>query len=213
MPKFIISHADGSPVDPDARYFVLRVDGVGTSPKRDAARAAVLQFAKLVRGSDPEAAHAAEMVVSGAALWPARADARLPPMKTDPISLPPGVAEAWFHLSAGGEVYVSRVCRGRDILTVLEDLIPMADQCAADLANPDYWHQVEERCVSCSIPCGEDPDIEVAMIDDDRFIAALAALDDIQRRLGEQVKTGSSTRVEEACLGVAINASKTLNRT
>lgn len=92
-------------------------------------------------------------------------------MKTDTLSLPPGVAEAWFHLSAGGETYVSRVCRGRDILKVLEDLIPMADQCATDLANPDYWHQIEGRCVSCSIPCGEDSDIEIALIDDRGFAA------------------------------------------
>lgn len=64
MPKFIISHADGSPVDPNARYFVLRVDGAG-NPKRDAARAAARHFADLVRPHDAEAARAVDRALSG----------------------------------------------------------------------------------------------------------------------------------------------------
>lgn len=57
MPKFIIQHSDGSPVDPEARYFVLRVDGDG--PKREAARAAVHEYAKCVQPHDAAAAKAA----------------------------------------------------------------------------------------------------------------------------------------------------------
>lgn len=97
-------------------------------------------------------------------------------MKTDTPLLPDGVAESWFHISAGGETYVSRVCRGRDILTVLEDLIPMADQCADHLANPEYWYQIGSKCVGCSIPCGEDPDLQIALIDAPEFTRLCSAL-------------------------------------
>lgn len=46
--KYIVTKTDGSPVDPDAQYFVLRID---TDP---AARHAVLQYAAYIGASDPE---------------------------------------------------------------------------------------------------------------------------------------------------------------
>ena len=46
--KYQIEKTDGSPVDPEAQYFVLRVD---TDP---AARYAVLQYASYIGASDPE---------------------------------------------------------------------------------------------------------------------------------------------------------------
>lgn len=65
MPKFNITYSDGRPVPPEARYFVLRVDGAGSSPKRDAARAAAMHFADLVRDIDREAANAVYAALSG----------------------------------------------------------------------------------------------------------------------------------------------------
>ena len=46
--KYIVEKADGTPVDPEAQYFVLRID---TDP---AARHAVLQYAAYIGASDPE---------------------------------------------------------------------------------------------------------------------------------------------------------------
>jgi hypothetical protein len=91
------------------------------------------------------------------------------PMKTESPSLPPGVAEAWFHISCGGEVWTSRVCRGRDLLKVLDEIAPDAERYAEDLADPGFWYELDGVCRSCSLPCGEDPDIEVALIDDPAF--------------------------------------------
>lgn len=88
-------------------------------------------------------------------------------MKTEAPSLPPGVAEAWFHISAGGEVWTSRVCLGAHLLIVLDELAP--GSYAEDLADQDAWHEVDGRAVSISLPCGEDPNIEIAMIDDPGF--------------------------------------------
>lgn len=48
--KYIIRKADGSEVDPDAAYFVLRLD---TDPL---ARSAALHYAKLVESTNPELA-------------------------------------------------------------------------------------------------------------------------------------------------------------
>ncbi len=87
-------------------------------------------------------------------------------MKTDPITLPPGVADAWFHIHCGGETYVSRVCRGRDLLRVLDEIAPNAEMYADDLADPDHWYVVNGQSVGCSLACGEDPDIQVTLIDD-----------------------------------------------
>lgn len=46
--KYIVQKADGSPVDPDAQYFVLWVD------KDPAARLAVLTYAKAIQLNEPE---------------------------------------------------------------------------------------------------------------------------------------------------------------
>ena len=50
--KYVVTKTDGSRVDPDAQYFVLRLD---TDP---AARYAVMQYAAYVGASDPEFADA-----------------------------------------------------------------------------------------------------------------------------------------------------------
>lgn len=81
--------------------------------------------------------------------------------------LPDGVADSWFHISCGGEVWTSRVCRGEHLLTVLDELAP--GSYAEELADQDSWHVVDGQCVSISLPCGEDPDIEIAKIDDPGF--------------------------------------------
>jgi hypothetical protein len=46
--KYEIQKSDGTPVDPEAQYFVLRLD---TDP---AARHAALMYASYIGGSDPE---------------------------------------------------------------------------------------------------------------------------------------------------------------
>lgn len=46
--KYIIQKSDGSPVDPEAQYFVLRID------TDQAARHAVLTYADWIRQSDPQ---------------------------------------------------------------------------------------------------------------------------------------------------------------
>lgn len=102
-------------------------------------------------------------------------------MKT--LILPDGVADSWFLVCAGGEVYSSRVCRGSDLIRALawmcygnedeenEDL----DRYAEQLADWDTWFRcgTADRFTGCNLPCGEDGDIEVHLIDDDRAIAAL----------------------------------------
>lgn len=88
--------------------------------------------------------------------------------------LPDGVVEAWFHVSAGGEVYTSRLCRGRDLRRVFGELMfgsPTAehddlDKIMAELADPDFWWVNDGRCCTCHVACGEDPDIEVHLVDE-----------------------------------------------
>lgn len=63
--KYIITKADGSPVDPSARYFVLRVDGANSSPERDIARNAVKDYASNIRDINREASDAAYRALSG----------------------------------------------------------------------------------------------------------------------------------------------------
>ncbi len=46
--KYIIQKADGSPVDSDAQYFVLRLD------TDSAARRAALRYASIISPDDPE---------------------------------------------------------------------------------------------------------------------------------------------------------------
>lgn len=94
-------------------------------------------------------------------------------MKTDTPLLPDGVAESWFHVHAGGEVWTSRVCRGADLLNVLDELVGTDERDAEHLANADNWYVLDGKCRSISIACGEDPDIEITMIED-RGFAALA---------------------------------------
>lgn len=100
-------------------------------------------------------------------------------MKT--ILLPDGVADSWFFITAGGEVYESRVCRGADLMLVLAELCfgskdeehEALDEYARDLADGDFWHVNNGRCVGCSLACGEDPDIEIRLIQDPRAVALL----------------------------------------
>lgn len=100
-------------------------------------------------------------------------------MKT--ILLPDGVAESWYHITAGGETYESRVCRGSDILANLAELCfgskdeehDVLDQYAEALADGDHWCQQDGQCVRCSLACGEDPDIEISLINDAAAIAKL----------------------------------------
>lgn len=94
-------------------------------------------------------------------------------MKTDIPTLPPGVAEAWFHVHAGGEVWTSRVCRGADLPKVLAELMVLDQHEIDRLANADSWYVLDGKCRSISFACGEDPDLEVTMIED-RGFAALA---------------------------------------
>lgn len=56
--KYVVTKADGSPVDPSARYFVLRVDDL-TRPDCKAARAALMEYAMRACDQDPAAAMAA----------------------------------------------------------------------------------------------------------------------------------------------------------
>jgi hypothetical protein len=60
--KYHITKTDGTPINPNARYFVLRLDGEGE--EADAARGAVAQYAVTVRRANPEAADAASAALS-----------------------------------------------------------------------------------------------------------------------------------------------------
>ena len=55
--KYKIKKTDGSPVDPKAEYFVLRLD---TDP---AARYAVIAYADFIRQDDPESGLARDLYV------------------------------------------------------------------------------------------------------------------------------------------------------
>jgi hypothetical protein len=100
-------------------------------------------------------------------------------MKT--ILLPDGVAESWYHITAGGETYESRVCRGSDILANLAELCfgskdethDVLDQYAEQLADGDSWCWCGSLATSHSLACGEDPDIEITLINDPAAIARL----------------------------------------
>lgn len=100
-------------------------------------------------------------------------------MKT--ILLPDGVAESWYHITAGGETYESRICRGSEIMAVLAELCfgskdeehYVLDGYAEHLADGDNWHEQNGRYVRASLACGEDPDIEISLIEDREAIARL----------------------------------------
>ena len=53
--KYIVTKADGSPMDPDARYLVLRVDGEDRHAERTALRSYIASLR--LRGEDALAAH------------------------------------------------------------------------------------------------------------------------------------------------------------
>lgn len=50
--KYIVVHGDGRPTDPNAHYFVLRLDG--TSPHNEASRAAIRAYADVIRDHNPQ---------------------------------------------------------------------------------------------------------------------------------------------------------------
>lgn len=63
-PKYQITKTDGSPVDPSAVYFILRLDAHGKPEETDAARRAVECYASAVRQADHEAAAAALAILA-----------------------------------------------------------------------------------------------------------------------------------------------------
>lgn len=54
--KYTVTHTDGSPVDPGAVYYVLRIDNYKDSTWRTACRAALAGLAGFVHTSHKEAA-------------------------------------------------------------------------------------------------------------------------------------------------------------
>jgi hypothetical protein len=52
--KYILAKSDGSNIDPEAKYFILRYDA--DSADREAARGALLHYAGLVQDSNPQLA-------------------------------------------------------------------------------------------------------------------------------------------------------------
>jgi hypothetical protein len=103
-------------------------------------------------------------------------------MKTVP-PLPQEIAAGWFHVTASGEVYISVVARGRDLRGVLGELMfgskdsdhDELDEIMTQLADPDWWGRYNGYAVQGSVPCGEDPDIEIKRILDDAVTALLEA--------------------------------------
>jgi len=61
--KYTITKTDGSPVDPEAQYFVLRID------TDVAARYAVLHYASYIGGRDPEFADDLRKWIMGRRFW------------------------------------------------------------------------------------------------------------------------------------------------
>lgn len=61
--KYKITKSDGSPIDPDARYFVLRLDDP-KRPDNKAARKALVAYVKESALSDPGAALAAMEILN-----------------------------------------------------------------------------------------------------------------------------------------------------
>ena len=54
--KYIIAKTDGSPVDPKAEYFVLRLDEGCEPSHRNACRSAIAAYAKAIENHLPELA-------------------------------------------------------------------------------------------------------------------------------------------------------------
>jgi hypothetical protein len=61
--KYIIAKADGTPVDPEAKYFVLRLDKKDR-PDNRACRAALQMYCQEVYGIDMEAFEAASNLLA-----------------------------------------------------------------------------------------------------------------------------------------------------
>lgn len=55
--KYIISKTDGSPVDPDAKYFILRLDPNGNKEHVIACRKAINTYLQAIREYLPELSH------------------------------------------------------------------------------------------------------------------------------------------------------------
>lgn len=104
-------------------------------------------------------------------------------MSTAGAKLPNGVAESWYMITATGEVYFSLVCRGSNLKRALAEMCfgspdeehEVLDKYWEDLCDPDFWWQNNDQCCTCSLACGEDPDIEIRLISDPKAIALFNA--------------------------------------
>lgn len=54
--KYVIAKTDGSPVDPNAEYFVLRLDEGCEPNHRNACRSAIAAYARAIEGYLPQLA-------------------------------------------------------------------------------------------------------------------------------------------------------------
>ncbi len=54
--KYIISRLDGTPINPENKYFILKVDGIGDPEHILASRKAILEYAKAIEHHIPELA-------------------------------------------------------------------------------------------------------------------------------------------------------------
>jgi hypothetical protein len=52
--KYIVSRVDGTPIDPDDVYFVLKLNGKGDRNHINACRGAVLKYAELIKPYLPD---------------------------------------------------------------------------------------------------------------------------------------------------------------
>ncbi len=60
--RYVVAKADGTPVDPLAIYFVLRIDAHGDDPAHiEACRAAAIAYADVVQSGDPKFAHLSQL--------------------------------------------------------------------------------------------------------------------------------------------------------
>lgn len=56
--RYIVSKTNGDPIDPNAEYFVLRVDKNGSDPKHiESCRKAVMTYAENIKDHLPELAN------------------------------------------------------------------------------------------------------------------------------------------------------------
>lgn len=60
--RYVIAKADGTPVDPNAVYFVLRIDKNGDDPAHlEACRDAIIAYCDAVQSGDPKFAHLTQL--------------------------------------------------------------------------------------------------------------------------------------------------------